>query len=211
MQEDLTRIAKERYGKSVMVKKNYLDKLYYISDLVGNGGRVLDLGSGSGLLATLMMRNNNVTTVDLHNADFVVDLQREPLPFAESFNTVTCIELIEHIWAVDRLLKDIYRVLQKDGKLIISTPNLASLGRRLLMLCGVNPYVENFLRPQEAGHVKHYTLKEFKYILEENEFIVDNIVGDCVMFSNSGEVYSNALGKMFPKLSRSLIAVCRKS
>ena len=41
----------------------------------------------------------------------------------ESFDTVVCIEAIEHVPSANRLLREIARVLRPGGLLIISTPN----------------------------------------------------------------------------------------
>jgi len=39
-------------------------------------------------------------------------------------------------------LEKIYKKLKKNGKLIITTPNSASLPRRILLLFGKNPLLE---------------------------------------------------------------------
>ncbi len=205
----LSEYARQRYKESVVMSKNYLSKLNKIVKLVGYGTRVLDIGCGDGVLAKMFMdKSNHVTGVDLDKGNVQIDLQYEELPFGNGwFDTVTAIELIEHIWDVNRLLKDIKRVLAKHGKLIISTPNLCSLGRRLMMLIGRNPYVENFLYPTDAGHVKHYTIKDFKYLMRKNGFIVEKVLGDCVMINK--HLFSSRLGDWFPSLSRSMVFVCR--
>ena len=208
---NLADYARQRYKGKTVVSKNYLCKLNKIVKLVGRCQTVLDLGCGDGELVEELKARGNFNFamgVDLDKGDFQVDLQHQALPFRNNyFEVITAIELIEHIWDVDRLLQDIKRVLTKDGKLIISTPNLCSLGRRLMMLIGRNPYVENFLYPTDAGHVKHYTIKDFKYLLLKNGFIIEKIVGDCVMVNK--RLFSSKLGDWLPSLSRSMIVVCR--
>ncbi len=206
---NLTKYARERYREPVVMSKNYWSKLDKIVELVGYNAKVLDLGCGDGLLGRMLMSNGNyIAKIDLDKGDFKVDLQKDKIPFEDKyFDIVTAIELIEHIWDVDRLLKDIKRVLTKDGRLIISTPNLCSLGRRLMMLIGRNPYVENFLYPNEAGHVKHYTIKDFKYLMKKNGFMVDKVLGDCIMINKY--LFSSKLGDWFPSLSRSMVFVCK--
>ena len=50
------------------------------------------------------------------------------------FNIVTCLQVIEHLTNPEVLLTEIYRILKPGGILILSTPNLASIGSRLRLL-----------------------------------------------------------------------------
>jgi len=44
--------------------------------------------------------------------------------YENSFDVVFCLVAIEHIFDVDSALQIVYRLLKKDGCLIISTPNI---------------------------------------------------------------------------------------
>ena len=210
---NLTEYAKNRYSEPPKITRNYLDKLHQIARIVGNNNQVLELGSGAGDLTKLLKaRDNKVMTVDLDHSMMNVDLQKGKLPIKrESYDTVVAVEIIEHILDVDSLLYEIWRVLEPLGRLIISTPNLASLGRRLMLLVGSNPYVENFLYPDEAGHVKHYTAQDLDYLLTRRGFKDVEITGDVVNLTSNGRIYSTWLAKRMPTLARCIIAVARKS
>lgn len=209
---DLTEYAKQRYKNPVIIKKNYTAKLQLIADMFPCGNLILELGCGDGILTSMLNKHNKVIGIDLEKGEIQCDLQTSYLPFhQECFDGVVAVELIEHIFDIDRLLGEIHRVIKKHGLFVLSTPNLASLGRRLMLLAGKNPYVENFLYPTDAGHVKHYVRKDLKYLLTKNGFKVNKIIGDTVMLSQNGNWHVPLLAKLFPNLSRCLIAICQKS
>lgn len=55
---------------------------------------------------------------------FRVDLNHEKLPFPNGvFDTVTCLETIEHIQNVQHAINEIQRVLKPNGKVLLSTPH----------------------------------------------------------------------------------------
>jgi 2-polyprenyl-3-methyl-5-hydroxy-6-metoxy-1,4-benzoquinol methylase len=56
-----------------------------------------------------------------------------------TFQTVLFCEIIEHLVAPDRILRPIVELLAPGGLLLITTPNLASLGNRLRLLRGKTP------------------------------------------------------------------------
>lgn len=66
------------------------------------------------------------------------------IPFADNMcDVVVCNQVIEHLPDPDYLIQEIYRVLKKDGYLILSTVNLASLHSRLMLLLGMQPSCYN--------------------------------------------------------------------
>lgn len=108
-------------------------------------GRVLDAGTGKGLLAQALA----TTGYEVHAVDcfpqrfgptdsgvfFVEADLNTPLPYAdETFEYVACTEVIEHVENPQALLREFHRVLRKDGRLYLSTPNLLNLSSRLRFL-----------------------------------------------------------------------------
>lgn len=205
--DQITEYARKRYTENTKPSKNWLAKQRLIVELAGKGNDILDIGCGDGSLTEPLKKDNRVWGVDLNFGNIRVDLQTGNLPFNDkSFGVVIASEIIEHIWDNRRLLKEIRRVLVPQGKLIISTPNLASLGRRFLLLRGQNPFVENFLYPDEAGHVKHYTIKDFSYLLTSCGYSISKILSDVVMLPWG--FFSISLARRFPSLGRSMVFVC---
>lgn len=167
--------------------------------------KVLEIGIGYAYLAVLVRRllNYEVVGIDHANRSYINDdrwkslLDREgiqfkvcdviydPLPFEnESFDMVTCCEVIEHLPISPRkLLNDIHRVLKKNGTLILTTPNFARLRYRISLLLGKNP-IELF--PDELPkdpyhiHIREYTPRELISLLKQTKFSIEKLYfSDC--------------------------------
>ena len=68
---------------------------------------------------------------------------------------------------------NVKKVVKKNGYIIYSTPNIASLGRRLMLLFGKNPYIEvsnhkeiNLFNAPVVGHIRYFTLNTMVKIAE---------------------------------------------
>jgi SAM-dependent methyltransferase len=109
------------------------------------------------------------------------DLAREPLPFADnSFDFVTYTDVIEHhAFSPKRVLAEIHRVLSPGGRVIIATPNHASIYNRIKLFFGgsVNDEFEYFFNTTAdaeiyPGHHREFTRAEIKSALERTDFRV---------------------------------------
>ena len=71
---------------------------------------------------------------------FRVDVSEERLPFDDqAFDLVYCAEVLEHLFNPDLAAEEFTRVLRPNGKLLITTPNLASWYNRIILLLGLQP------------------------------------------------------------------------
>lgn len=142
------------------------------------GARALDVGCGGGILAEAMAREGaNVLGIDLAQAALQVAqlhalesgaqleyrlASSEELASAahETFDIVTCMEMLEHVPEPDRVLADIARLLRPGGQLFVSTINrnlkaflLAIVGAEYLLRLlprGTHDYAR-FIRPSELA------------------------------------------------------------
>ena len=78
---------------------------------------------------------------------YKADLDRNfPLP-SNSFDVVTAIQVIEHLFEVDTFVSELHRVLKPGGTAIISTENLASWHNIFALVFGLQPstgpYISN--------------------------------------------------------------------
>lgn len=131
------------------------------------GGRVLDVGCGSGaLLARLDGRAGHRAGVELSAtaaaaaaevADEVVNLPvTEPLPFLPaSFDVVVCADILEHLPEPAAVLSAVAGLCRPGGAVVISVPNIAYWQARLRLLRGVWRYEPTGLF--DSGHLRFLT------------------------------------------------------
>ena len=134
---------------------------------------LLDIGCGNGFLTGKVRDALHLDMVDGIDimADKItspqwlrllrVDIDKEDLPYPNnSFDAVHCSEVLEHVYDVDHLLDEIYRVLSPKGVCILTTPNLASWVNRLVLLMGFQPFsLPASVKYERAGELKFvYTL-----------------------------------------------------
>lgn len=116
--------------------------------------RLLDVGCGSGYLAKLLKAR--VPDLVVHGVDissralerarshvdqvWQVDLDKADLPVPSGqYETVTCVEVLEHLYDPDHALREIARVLAWGGRVVVTVPNLAYWRYRLDLLRGHLP------------------------------------------------------------------------
>lgn len=189
------------------------------------GKNILDIGCYDGtLLSLLKNRNNNFFGIEA--SDWGVEQSRKkglvvqqfyfddknPLPCENNFfDLVMAGEIIEHIFDTDFFLEEIHRVLKPGGKLLISTPNIASLGRRLMLLAGINPIIETSPNePESSGHIRYFTLSAIKKLLAKHKFQAVKLESDYINFSKDGKIKSEILAKIFPRIGTSIIILAQK-
>jgi SAM-dependent methyltransferase len=109
------------------------------------------------------------------------DLGREPLPFADhSFDFAAYTDVIEHHeFSPKRVLAEIHRVLVPGGRLILATPNHASIYNRIKLCFGasVNDDFDYFFNTTAdaktyPGHHREFTRAEIRSALEQTGFRV---------------------------------------
>ncbi|NLT74566.1 MAG: class I SAM-dependent methyltransferase [Chloroflexi bacterium] len=95
-------------------------------------GALLDVGCGTKpherLLLTLVQRYDTLDVTEAHGSlTYVADVQDMPMVPAAHYDSVLCLEVLEHVPNPERALHEIARVLRPGGVLIMSVPHLSRL------------------------------------------------------------------------------------
>ena len=191
-----------------------------MTSMVGSNNKVLDLGCYDGTLGEILINNNN-EVFGIEGSKDVAEIARQKgitvkiqdledsFGFkANFFDVIVAGEVIEHILDTDYFIEHVKRVLKPNGFLVLSTPNVASFGRRFLLLFGKNPYFEaSFGFPPEAhsGHLRFFTKSLLLNYLEREGFEIIRFTSDVVCFTPSGEIASKLFADLIPTFGRSLI------
>ncbi len=175
---------------------------YYIKNLANSlkNSNILDVGCGLGNYTKLFSVNNNkVTGIDI--LDYREKKLREyfkfikydgrKMPFGDNkFDVVVNFDVIEHIKDDLNFMKEIRRVIKKDGKLFIATPNRDRLANLLFTLVGKPKKFP--LVVQESGiggksvHEREYTGKELVLLVKKVGF--KNLHLDYFWFGLRGKI-----------------------
>lgn len=160
----------------------------YHAALAG-GRRVLDLGSGPGIVARALATTGNrqVTCADVDEEALAeaksggvqqvaqIDLRDpewyERLP-ERGFDVVILADVLEHLTEPELVLRALLRegVLADDGLLVVSYPNIAHQSIIVELLTGNFEYREKGLL--DATHLRFFTRKSMQGLLESTGFIV---------------------------------------
>lgn len=128
-------------GKTDYISLQHMERYRFALSQVNPGQSVLDVASGSGYGAAMLIRKGcKVIGVDFDrrvlssarrcwNHQVFAAGDALDLPFERnSFDAVVSFETIEHVHNGDRFLSEINRVLSSSGMLICSTPNVRYTG-----------------------------------------------------------------------------------
>jgi 2-polyprenyl-3-methyl-5-hydroxy-6-metoxy-1,4-benzoquinol methylase len=182
--------------------------------LVGSGKRVLDVGCSSGYLARPLV-GQGCTVVGLEldpdaaaearkvcEEVLVGDVETMELPFEpESFDVVLCGDLVEHLRDPEAFLSRVRPLLRKDGKLVLTTPNVANWAMRLGLLAGRWRYTERGILDRTHTHLFTRatlveTLERAGYRVTELDFTVPLPVAR----TPTTERIAHAVGSLRPPL-----------
>jgi len=112
------------------------------------------------------------------------DAEKHVYPYADqSFDTVLCCELIEHLFEDPmHMMSEINRILKPGGHLVLTTPNIGSLRSVSAILLGYHPaFFPAYIRPRKAGeeaearHNREYVPMEIQHLLTDAGFEIERL------------------------------------
>lgn len=183
---------------------------------------ILDLACNEGGISEIFLKYGKVCAVDINQEAVERACQKgiearygdvlnlvDVFP-GKLFDVVVAGDIVEHVFDTDLLLNNIRSVLKQGGMLLLSTPNLVSLGRRWLALTGKNPFCEYSCKKNgiNVGHIRYYTLDNLNEQLAEKKFVNISIKSDTANIPLS--VVDKTAVSLFPGLGRELLAKAYK-
>lgn len=139
-----------------------------------------------------------------------LDIEHHKLPFPDNyFDLVIFTEVIEHLTVHPKFcLDEIKRVLKKNGRIILSTPNVADFSNIYSLIRGRNiTEIENYYRTKPyAGHRREYTIKEIKELLKQTGFRI--IGSEFCEYSKLESIKATLKEKTSLKIKLSLLFTC---
>ncbi|HHT9125772.1 MAG TPA: class I SAM-dependent methyltransferase [Candidatus Brocadiia bacterium] len=156
--------------------------------------RILDIGCGSGrMLREMRKRGWDVFGTELSEysckrakEEFNLDVRKgsvETCNFPENyFDVITLWHVFEHIKNPSETLNEIYRLLKRDGVLIIDVPNLKSLQFMLSR--------ERWFHLDVPRHLYNFTTTTLANLLNKNEFKVYKVKQSSFEYDFFGMIQS---------------------
>ena len=162
----------------------YGSRVWEATKVLKQGENFLDIGCGTGTLLYEAKRYySNVYGLDLamsealknQNGQFKlleVDVDKTGLPFTDDFfDTISALDVIEHVFDPLFLLEETYRVLKKSGEVIYSTPNVRALRHLFALICkGRFPKTSNERIGYDGGHLHYFTHSDLKEMFKKTGF-----------------------------------------
>jgi methionine biosynthesis protein MetW len=178
--------------------------------------KVLDVACGDGTTAAYLNRQGyKVWGIDISKK--AVDKARSlrvgtfrkgnvegGLPYQTRFFDVVILgDIVEHLLEPENLLTESKRVLKKNGRLILSCPNMGFwLYRWHYFKTGEIPITDGRIKdPWKTGHIRFYTISNIKDMLRNSGFEPGKIVG-----VHKSRIYK-ALSRYYPDIFASIIIV----
>ena len=206
LREMLLAFEEERKETTV---RNFVNTSKYLDIGCGDGGLLVSLnnryGFGYGIdlspkiisLARRNIKEQKIKNVVIKKANI-----EDGLPFKNgTFDAVTFLAVLEHLFDPIAALQEVYRVMKKKGILYLEVPNVAWLPRRIGLLLGKRPRT-SFAPGWEGTHIQYFTYFELEILLKTIGFKI--IKRDC-----SGVFYK--LRKIYPPLlSGNIFMICQK-
>lgn len=193
--------------------------------------RLLDVGFEDIQVTRVMQRFVQPLDITLVDIDFMrvggakaagykafeCDVSQSPLPFPDrTFDVVYMSEVIEHLVDPDYAIQELSRVLMPNGRIVMTTPNLASWYNRLLLMIGILPVNaevstkrimgRGFVRlgqgKRPVGHLRLFTCQALRELLSSSGLKIERLEG-----YSDDRVPFDAFFRGVPSLSSGMIVV----
>lgn len=203
---DTIKLFKENKNKNLyfLIKKRF----EWMNKFILKGEKGLEVGAGAGF-SKIFTKNKSILISDFSNDKHLdiknLDAQNTKLK-SKSFNYIIAANMIHHLPYPMKFFREMSRILKKNGKLIIFEPN-CSIMLQIIMLITRHEEVDftkdvwnlkkssiNNIHPWNGNNAIPNLIFDdkikFRKNLEKNFKIIYEGYSECLIFINSGGVYS---------------------
>lgn len=166
---------------------DYLEDL--LKDKLSVQTKILDVGAGSGAFINRITKYGGIySAIEINKDAFELNnVKLYPLDlnnnFAndinEKFDLIICIEVIEHIENPRHFIRQLTQLLDDNGNILITTPNVENIPARLKFLLkgnirGFEWFLTKDSSHHESQHISPIFTSLFFRILEDNDLFVES-------------------------------------
>ncbi len=197
------------------VKLGYDSSHTYALAAVPDGAAVLDIGGGPGGIAVELVRKGcAITVVDQHAPVaapegvrvIVQDLDQPPRFDVGPYRYLLLLDVIEHLRDPERFLDQLRSQFDDEPRtLILTTPNIAFLIQRLMLLGGQFNYGKAGIL--DRTHTRLFTFRSMTQLLDDAGFRIRRIRGVPAPFPKV--LGGGLLGRAAIAVNRALIRISR--
>jgi glycosyltransferase involved in cell wall biosynthesis len=173
--------ANEHYD----LKLGYASSHSYALDAVRRGSKVLDIGAGPGGIARELRKLDcDVTVVDQHAPSvtstdvkvIVQDIDEPPKYDAREYDYLLLLDVIEHLKDPEQFVERLRAQFgYEPKKLVLTTPNVAFVVQRLMLLAGQFNYGKAGIL--DRTHTRLFTFRAIQHLLRDAGFRVKTVKG----------------------------------
>jgi len=206
------------YSQSAFTKDEN-SSWFKVYTMIKEGSTILDIGCSSGNFGEIIIKEKKCTVdgIEIDDDDFneakkklrnvyKLDIETDDLSVIKSkYDYVYFGDVIEHLKDPITSLKRVKKLLENDGQIIFSIPNMAHLSVRLMLLQGKLEYGETGLL--DKTHLHLYTHDEIQRVFKVAGYQITKL--DPVMKDFPVEVIENELSKVGLKSTSKFIEFTR--
>jgi len=184
------------YSRNPLIREIYFSRLRKVLEMADEkrGQKILDLGTGSGVLIPSLGKYNKVYAIDrekmfIKKAKKIAKMSNvkaicirqdisSKLPFKNSFfDAVFCVSVLEHIEDLDKVMKEVKRIIKPGGLFIVGLPIERFLVKSAFNIFGIKQH-------EDRGHISDFAdinkkLKKY-FDIERTEKIPFNLFPDAL-------------------------------
>ena len=203
--------------ENYVIKDNFLSTHTKTLELIKENSSILDLGCNDGELGNyLKIKDCKITGVDKkkelekNTLDQYVSYDLNtglPNINYKEFDYILLLDVIEHLIRPEEFLSELKEkiITNSKVKILISTPNIAFIVIRLMLLVGFFNYGKRGIL--DKTHTRLFTFSSFKNLLEQQGFFIKKSYGIPAPFPLA--VGNNLLGKALIGINSFLIRLSK--